>query len=139
MKSVITLFSIIVTLFSCTEKLIEKVETTHPNQKPRHISYFKEIDGKELKVQEKEFYENGQFKMGGPIKNGLKDGVWEAYHKNGKLWSKGNFINGLREGYGENYYPNGKMREEGNYQKGKQIGKWKYYNEQGILVEEKMK
>lgn len=139
MKSAIILFSIIITLVSCSEPLVEKIEATYPNNKPKAISYFKPIDGKEVKVQEKLFYENGNVKMEGEIKDGKRIGMWKSYYEDGSLWSKGEFVNGERNGYGENYYPNGKMREEGDYKDGKQVGKWKYYNEHGVLVEERMK
>jgi antitoxin component YwqK of YwqJK toxin-antitoxin module len=138
-RVLILLVSMSFLFLSCGDNLIEKVEETYPSNKPKAVSFYKLVDGKEMKVQEKEYYENGQLRMGGEIKDGEKTGVWEAYFEDGTLWSKGEFVNGLRTGYGENYYPNGKMREEGEYKDGKQVGKWKYYNEQGILVEERMK
>lgn len=139
MRVLILLISVMFLLNSCGDKIVEKVEETYPNSKPKTTSFYKVIDGKEVKVKEKEFYENGKLRMEGEIKDGKRTGMWKAYFDDGTLWSEGEFVNGERNGYGLNYYPNGKLRAEGNYKDDKQTGKWKYYNEQGVLVEEKIR
>lgn len=121
---------------SCGGNLTEKVEETFPNDKPKIIAFYKQDDGKEVKVKEKELYETGKVKMEGELQDGKRNGVWKAYYEDGTLWSEGKFVNGERNGYGLNYYPNGKLRMEGEYKDDKQVGKWKFYNEQGVLVEE---
>ena len=139
MRVLILLIGVMFLLNSCGDKIVEKVEKTYPNSKPKSIGFYKLVDGNEVKVKEKELYENGKVKMEGEFKDGKRTGVWKAYFENGTLWSEGKFVNGERNGYGLNYYPNGKLRAEGEYKNDKQSGHWKYYNEQGILVEERMK
>lgn len=136
MKPLLFVSSILLLLFSCGDKIIEKVEETYPNNQPKTTSFYKMVDEKEIKVQEKEFYENGKVKMEGEFKDGKRTGIWKAYFEDGTLWSEGEFINGERNGKGLNYYPNGKLRMEGDYKNDKQTGHWKFYNEEGILIEE---
>jgi len=112
MKPLLFVSSILLLLFSCGDKIIEKIEETYPSNKPKTTSFYKVVDEKEIKVQEKEFYENGKVKM------------------------EGEFKDGKRTGKGLNYYPNGKLRMEGDYKNDKQTGHWKFYNEEGILIEE---
>lgn len=136
MRFTLIALSLVTFLFSCGDTLIEKVEETYPNKKPKSVGFYKMENDKEVKVQEKQLYENGKVKMEGELKNGKRTGIWKAYFEDGTLWSEGKFIDGERNGYGLNYYPNGKLRMEGDYKNDKQSGKWKYYNEQGVLIEE---
>ena len=136
MKPVLVVISLVVFLVSCGDKIVEKVEETYPNDKPKIIGYFKMEGDTQVIVKEKELYENGNVKMKGEFKDGKRTGIWKAYYEDGTLWSEGEFVDGKRNGYGLNYYPNGKLRMEGNYKDDKQVGKWKFYNEEGILVEE---
>jgi antitoxin component YwqK of YwqJK toxin-antitoxin module len=136
MKPVLFLSSILLLLFSCGDKIIEKIDETYPNNQPKTTSFYKVVDEKEVKVREKEFYENGKVKMEGEFKDGKRTGIWKAYFEDGTLWSEGEFVNGERNGYGLNYFPNGKLRMEGDYKNDKQTGHWKFYNEDGILIEE---
>lgn len=139
MRLLLIAISLVTFLISCGDKLTEKVEGTYPNNKPKSVSFYKVEAGKEVKVQEREFYENGKVKMEGKLENGKRTGVWKAYYEDGTLWSEGEFVNGERNGYGLNYYPNGNLRWKGDYKNDKQVGNWKTYNEQGVLVEETVK
>lgn len=139
MKSILALLSILFFLSSCGDKIVEKVEETFPNKKPKTTSFYKMVDEKEVKVREKEFYENGKVKMEGEFKDCKRTGIWKAYFDNGQLWSEGEFLNGERTGKGKTYFPNGKINTEGQYTNDKQTGNWKTYNEQGILIEEVVK
>lgn len=136
MRFILITLSLVTFLLSCGDTLTEKVEETYPNTKPKTVSFYKTENNKEVKVKEKLFYENGNLKLEGEIKDGKRTGIWKAYYEDGTLWSEGEFVNGERNGYGLNYYPNGKLRMEGDYKNDKQAGKWKYYNEQGVLIEE---
>lgn len=139
MKPLLLIPSILLLLFSCGDKIVEKVEETYPNNKPKTTIFYKVVDEKEVKVREKDFYENGKVKMEGEIKDEKRTGIWKAYYDNGQLWSEGEFLNGERTGKAKIYFPNGIIDTDGNYTKGKPSGTWKYYNEQGILVEEVVK
>lgn len=137
MKSWVTLILCSFVLLACQETRIEKVEETHDNQQPKLVSYYQLIDGKEVKVEEKEFYANGQIKMSGSLENGLREGEWKAYFEDGKLQSEGFFKAGKRTGIAKVYFPNGKLRYEGQYEDNKQSGHWKFYNQKGTLLTEK--
>ncbi len=133
------LLTIMCLLLSCNPPptINKKVIATYPNKQPKTVNYIQKIDGKEVVVEQKEYYENGQLKMGGKLTNGKMNGIWKAYFENGKLQSEGEFINGLRTGLGKVYYPSGKLFYEGSYKNGKETGHWKFYNKKGKLAKEK--
>ncbi|MBL4593793.1 MAG: hypothetical protein JKX68_08270 [Flavobacteriales bacterium] len=128
---------IIISLIACESPIIEKIEGTYPDNQPKKISYFQEVEGKEVKVEEKYFHQDGKLKMHGKFLNGKREGEWKAYFNNDQLQSVGTFKNGFRIGDAKIYFPNGNLRYEGQYEKDKEIGHWKFYNEQGKLVDEK--
>lgn len=130
----IAVFLIAVMAFSCCgKKLTEKTESFYQNGKPCKVSYY---DRNGVCVKEAEFYDNGQVKMEGGIKNGERDGEWTAYFADGRPQSIGYFKNGLREGAATVYRETGRLYMEGFYKEGKHCGKWKYYDEQGYLLRE---
>ncbi len=135
MKRIIILLNILM-LFSCENPIIEKIGETYPNKQPKQIDYYQTKDGKQVKVEEKTFYEDGKLKMEGEILNDKRDGEWKAYFDNGKLQSEGFFKEDKRTGISKVYYENGKLRYEGAYANDNKIGHWKFYNEQGKLVKE---
>jgi antitoxin component YwqK of YwqJK toxin-antitoxin module len=124
-------------LLSCESPIIEKVEETYPNNQAKQITFYQEQDGKEVKISEKYFYQDGQVKMEGEILNNKREGVWKAYFKNGQLQSEGVFKENKRIGVGKVYFRNGKLRYEGQYENDEEVGHWKFYNDKGQLVKEK--
>ena len=137
MRTVFIIILLNVLLVACDAPIIEKVDSKYPNNEPKKITYYQEIDGKEVLVEEKHLFDNGKFKMGGKFKDGLRDGEWKAYFENEQLQSEGFFKEGKRYGIAKVYYPNGKLRYEGQYENDKEVGHWKFYNESGTLVSEK--
>jgi antitoxin component YwqK of YwqJK toxin-antitoxin module len=137
MKNFLIISQIALILFSCAPKQVEKVEGTFENGNPKFVSTYSIEDGVDVKIKEKELYENGKIRMEGAIKEGKRDGVWKVYFEDGSIWNEGTYTNGKRNGEAKNYFPNGKLKYEGFYTDGKSSGHWKFYNEQGILVEEK--
>jgi len=124
-------------LFSCQPQIKEKVEETHPDNKPKLINYYQEVNGNDELIEQKEFHLNGQLKMSGKFVNEKRDGKWMAYFDNGKPQSQGIFIDGKRTGSAKVYFANGKLRYEGEYKDDKEFGHWKFYNEKGELIKEK--
>ena len=124
-------------LFSCESPIIEKIGETYPNNQAKEIFYFQEQDGKEVKISEKYFYQDGKLKMEGTVLNNKRDGEWKAYFNNGNLQSEGFFKANKSTGIGKVYYENGKLRYEGQYEDDKQVGVWKFYNKKGQQIEEK--
>lgn len=135
MKNILYTF-ILISLIACESPIIEKIESKHPNGKQNKVSFYQEVDGKEILVEEKYFHDNEVLKMGGKFLNGKREGEWKAFFNNEQLQSLGTFENGLRIGEAKIYYPNGQLRYEGQYEKDKEIGHWKFYNEEGKLIKE---
>lgn len=136
MKHILILFLGLI-LFACETPVVEKIVSKHPNGEKKKVEFFQNIDGKEVLVEEKHFFDDGKFKMGGKFKGGLRDGEWKAYFQNKQLQSEGVFKKGKRFGIAKVYFPNGQLMYEGQYENDKEIGHWKFYNEKGKLVNEK--
>jgi antitoxin component YwqK of YwqJK toxin-antitoxin module len=130
---------ILVTLFlvACGNAPIKEiVKESYPNNQAKIVEYVQEIDGKEQVVEQKTYFNNGQFKMGGKLKAGKRDGKWAAYFENGKIQSDGEFDEGIRTGKTKIYYDNGNLMYDGQYENDKKIGTWKFYNKAGKFVTE---
>ena len=137
MKQIVYLFSLLIFLMACDSPIIEKVEETYPGNEPKKVSYYQEVDGKEVQVEEKHFHQNGELKMSGKFVNGKRDGEWNAYFENKQIQSSGTFKEGKRTGTAKIYFSNGQLMYEGFYENNKEVGHWNFYNEQGRLVKEK--
>ena len=130
------LFLFLVTVLmlgSCTAQLTEKVEAKFPNGQSRLVRYYDKNDNC---VKETEYYETGQVKMEGGMKDEKMDGEWTSYFPDGRVQSHGFFENGERTGAAQVFRENGNKYQEGFYKNGKHCGKWKFYDEQGDLVKE---
>ena len=134
MKPILYLF-IIVFLFSCNAP-IEKIVETYPNNQPKRIDFFQEEDGKEVKIEEKYFYQDGKLKMEGEVLNDKREGEWKAYFNNGQLQSVGFFKANKKTGIKKVYHENGQLMIEGFYENDKEVGRWKFYNEKGEKTKE---
>lgn len=82
-----------------------------------------------------EYYENGQIKTTGNLKNDAKDGLWKQFYENGKLKNEGNYSNGKKTDEWKLYYENGKINAIGSYdKKGFPIAySWKIYSKEGVV------
>lgn len=133
MKKILLFFVAILLLVSCSEKLTEKVMATYPDGTSKVVHYY---DKNDQCVKETEYYESGQVKMEGGMKDGKMDGEWTAYFIDGRVQSHGFFKDGKRTGAAQVFYSNGNKYEEGSYKEGKHVGYWKFYDEQGNLIKE---
>ena len=133
MKKILLFLGAILLLASCSAQLTEKVETRFPNGKPQMVHYY---DRNDRCVKEVEYYDSGQVKMEGGMKDGKMEGEWTAYFIDGRVQSHGFFKDGKRTGEAQVFYANGNKYEEGSYKDGKHVGKWKFYDEQGFLIKE---
>ena len=118
---------------SCSAQLDERVVAKYPNGQAHVVHYF---DKQDNCVKETEYYESGQVKMEGGMKDGKMEGEWTSYFPDGRVQSHGFFENGERTGAAQVFYANGNKYEEGYYKNGKHCGKWKFYDEQGNLLKE---
>lgn len=112
-----------------TPQVNNKIENASQNFKPQVL---KDTIGGVFH----EYYQNGNIKIKGVLKNGKRDGDWSYFYENGKLWSWGEYTEGVRNGASSVYYENGVLKMEGNYFNNKQIGLWKFYDESGKLKKE---
>jgi len=133
MKRLFLFLVTVLMLSSCTAQLTEKVEAKFPNGQPRIVRYY---DKSDKCVKETEYYESGQVKMEGGMKDGKWEGKWVAYFPDGRMQSVGYFENGLRTGQATVWQENGNLLQEGFYKEGKHCGKWKFYDEQGDIIKE---
>ena len=133
MKRLFLIMTTLIAFACCTPRLTEKVEVRFPDGQPQLV---KKYDTKGHCVYETEYYETGQVKMEGGMKDGKMEGEWTAYFVDGRVQSHGFFENGKRTGAAEVYYSNGNKYEEGSYKEGKHVGHWKFYDEQGNLIKE---
>ena len=133
MRKIFLVFCTMLFLASCTAQLTEKVMVSYPNGQPQVVHYF---DKHNNCVKETEYYDTGQVKMEGGMKDGKMEGEWAAYFPDGRMQSKGFFSDGLRTGRATVGQENGNLLQEGFYKEGKHCGKWKFYDEQGNLLKE---
>lgn len=133
MKKIILALSLFLALASCDAQLTEKIEVTYPNGKPEIVLL---LDKSGECVRKVEYYDSGEVRMEGAIKNGQRDGEWTAYFPDGRVQSHGYFKDGQRTGASKVYWNNGNLRLEGFYTEGKHSGHWKWYDEQGNLIRE---
>ncbi len=137
MKKLIFFGSFYAALFyvSCKSKPV-KVEV--PSQKKDSVISLKLTTSPQAKMNEPgmntDYYANGKEKMKGLMKDGNREGLWQAWYENGNLWSEAEYTHGLNNGKSATYFENGKVRYKGNYEKGKKVGKWKYYDDEGKLI-----
>ena len=45
-----------------------------------------------------DYYNNGKERMKGVIKEGKREGHWQAWYENGKLWSEAEYVKGINQG-----------------------------------------
>lgn len=133
MKQILLFMAMALMLGSCAPRLTEKVEAKHSNGQPQVVRYYDKNDNC---VKEIEYYESGQVKMEGAMKDEKRDGEWKAYFPDGRVQSIGTFVNGMRTGKATVWQENGNLLQEGFYKEGTHCGKWKFYDEQGVLVKE---
>lgn len=133
MRKLFLFFIVMSALCACQPKLIEKVEANYPNGQPQKVKILNKTGDC---VKEIEYYESGQVKMEGPMKDGLREGEWKSFFEDGRTQSMGYFTAGKRTGVAKVYWYNGNLREEGFYQEGKHCGKWRYYDEMGNFLRE---
>ena len=71
-----------------------------------------------------EYYEDGQLKMKGTIRDGEVEGPWEEYYANGQLMTRGTIRDGEPDGPYEHYDENGRLMTKGTMKDGEVEGRW---------------
>ncbi len=83
----------------------------------------------------KEYYESGQLKAEGNLKDGKLEGPLKTYNPSGQLKAEGNFKDGKQEGITRIHSPSGQLQVEAYFMNGQLISK-KKYDEDGNLESE---
>tara|TARA_Y100001970_G_C13840186_1_gene654072 strand:+ start:21 stop:716 length:696 start_codon:yes stop_codon:yes gene_type:complete len=60
----------------------------------------------------REYYENGQLKVSGKLKDGVGEGTWFSYYENGQIQNEMNYKNGEGNGLWRGYYETGEIKVE---------------------------
>ena len=134
MKRVLLFLAMVLLFGSCATRLTEKVEASFPNGQAKLVRYY---DKSNNCLKETEYYETGQVKMEGTLKDGKREGEWKSYFPDGRLQSVGSFKNDKRTGTATVWQENGNLLQEGFYKDGEHCGHWKFYDEQGDLIGER--
>ena len=134
MKSRLTLFFLVILVFSSCRQKTTVVESTFPEGSPKRVCvYLGKGEHKQL-IMETFYYKNKKIQVEGEFKNAQRNGKWTYYYESGIVWSSGFFKKGKNDGKRVTYFPNGKIRYEAFYREGNNVGIWNFYDETGKLV-----
>lgn len=86
----------------------------------------------------KVYYDSGEIKGIGKVKNEKKLGEWKFYYKNGQIRQEGRFNEGKQDGVWLFYHPNGKRQGIGQLNLGERSGIWKWYHENAKIYTERL-
>ena len=89
----------------------EAVEVTWPDGSPRTAYVVLEGDT----VGFRAWHENGQLDREGGLKDGQRDGKWQAFYDDGTPWAEHEYAAGVQIGAYRTWYPNGTPNIEGQY------------------------
>lgn len=82
----------------------------------------------------KYYYKSGNLLSTTPHVNGYANGIVKNWYESGQLNSEAEYKNGIRNGKFTSWHENGQMSKQGSYNEG-QSGVWKTWDEQGNLIE----
>ncbi len=83
-----------------------------------------------------EYFENGNVKSKGFIRENNKHGKWLIYSENGVLFKEENYLAGQLHGIIKRWFANGNLAIQSEYLNGKSNGIWNEYYENGNRKEE---
>ena len=136
MKKLVILFTLILFIISCGEKVREEILERYDNGKKKDIIYFTGRNNNIKIVKQIFYYENGQIEIKANFKDGKQDGKLTSYHENGWLKQEGTFKDGKQDGKSIFYNEDGSIRKEEMYKNGKENGKWVEYHKNRQIKQE---
>jgi len=80
-----------------------------------------------------QYYDNGNLKSQGWLKDNKKDKYWYFYFPDTKIKSEGHYNDGLKTGYWFIYDDDGKLNKEGFYKDNLKNGWWKLYQGDTVI------
>lgn len=99
----------------------EYVVSKWPNGNNKVVVLVKEKGGKQEKVGEVSYFENGKMEYSGEYKDGVEHGTWKYYFEDGTLRAEENWKEGVEEGEWREYHPDGQLKSAFLYRDGKKI------------------
>jgi len=84
-----------------------------------------------------DLYDNGQKKLNGRYRNGIKNGKWKWWNEDGGLDSTGSYKKGLMHGKWTSWYKNGIKSTEQTWKNGVEEGLFTRWYENGLQASEK--
>ena len=127
---------LIVFIAGCNADLDKIIVETYADGTPKVVRFYKGEGVDKALVKEEFFYPDGQIRMEGEYKNGMKNGRWISYYNNGNRWSEGYYKKNINEGKTITWHENGQKYYQGYYKNGERKGKWKFWDENGKLIKE---
>jgi len=106
----------------------------------RQITHYYPYSDNKLKEQNgyaKEWWDNGDMRFEGNIKNGKRTGEWKIYNisKEYSLTVKGQYIDGEKDGIWVTHNEKNILVDETSYKNGKLNGPYKVFDKEGKLIE----
>lgn len=115
-------------LLSCNNNSVQSIDAKFPDGKPAKVSWIKQESGKNDTIKRLEYYQNGNKKIEGGLKNNIREGKWTYWYDDGKVWSEGTFKNGLSDGTFNIFNKDGSKYMQSNYKNGVPDGCWTFFN-----------
>ena len=82
-----------------------------------------------------DLYDNGQKKLNGRYRNGIKNGKWTWWNEDNGTDSTGSYRNGIKNGKWTKYHENGQIDAQVRFKDGKQDGLLTAWYEDGSVKE----
>tara|TARA_Y100001968_G_scaffold160651_1_gene146904 strand:+ start:412 stop:1191 length:780 start_codon:yes stop_codon:yes gene_type:complete len=117
--------------------IVEQIVGTYRNGAPEEIEFYKKNEGELLLIKLLELYPDGQIRLEGNYKDGIRHGRWVWYHKNGIVNIEGNYTDGLQDGKWMWCYVDGPPMKKGSFSDGECSGDWTFYESTGIKIKVK--
>ena len=117
--------------------IVEQIVGTYRNGAPEEIEFYKKNDGELLLIKLLELYPDGQIRLEGNYKDGIRHGRWVWYHENGIVNIEGNYIDGLQDGKWMWCYVDGPPMKKGSFSDGECSGDWTFYESTGLKIKVK--
>jgi hypothetical protein len=117
-----------------THEEIRVVQAKYENGQDKEVwVYRKNIFGKQKKVKELTFFENGNKQSEVEYKRGMVNGWARMWYENGNLHLEGTYKNNRSHGVRRAYHENGQVFCKAKYHEGKLLGK-ENWDEEGNRI-----
>ena len=117
--------------------IVEQIVGTYRNGAPEEIEFYKKNEGELLLIKLLELYPDGQIRLEGNYKDGIRHGRWVWYHENGIVNIEGNYTDGLQDGKWIWSYVDGPPMKKGSFSDGECSGDWTFYESTGLKIKVK--